>query len=87
MTVGLVPLMGTLLTIKDGQGVDSTGAAVRVIIFGAAAEGQEVPQGAETVERGVEDWALAPTATRTRARAAGKNFMLSTGILDVERLK
>lgn len=55
MTVGLVPFKGTLLTIKDGQGVDSTGAAERVIIFGAAAEGQEVPQGAETVETGVED--------------------------------
>ena len=54
-TVGLVPFMGTLLTIKDGQGVDSTGAAERVIIFGAAAEGQEVPQGAETVDTGVED--------------------------------
>ena len=54
--VGLVPFMGTLLTIKDGQGVDSTGAAERVIIFGAAAEGQEVPQGAETVETGIEDY-------------------------------
>ncbi len=32
-------------------------------------------------------WALAPTATSTKARAAGKNFMLSMGILDVERLK
>ena len=56
ITVGLVPFMGTLLTTKDGQGVDSTGAAERVIIFGAAAEGQEVPQGAETVETGIEDW-------------------------------
>ena len=55
LTVGLVPFTGTLLTIKDGQGVDSTGAAERVIIFGGAAEGQEVPQGAETVETGVED--------------------------------
>lgn len=55
ITVGLVPFKGTLLTIRDGQGVDSTGAAERVIIFGAAAEGQEVPQGAETVETGVED--------------------------------
>ena len=56
MTVELVPFMGKLLTIKDGQGVDSTGAAERVIIFGAAAEGQEVPQGAETVETGMEDY-------------------------------
>ena len=56
LTVGLVPFTGTLLTIKDGQGVDSTGAAERVIIFGAAAEGQEVPQGAETVETGVDDY-------------------------------
>ena len=56
VTVGLVPFMGMLLTIKDGQGVDSTGAAERVIIFGAAAEGQEVPQGAETVETGIEDY-------------------------------
>lgn len=55
LTVGLVPFVGTLLTIKDGQGVDSTGAAERVIIFGAAAEGQEVPQGAETVDTGIED--------------------------------
>ena len=61
MTVGLVPFIGTLLTIKDGQGVDSTGAAERVIIFGAAAEGQEVPQGAETVETGVEDYLTVST--------------------------
>ena len=32
-------------------------------------------------------WALAPTATRTRARAAGKNFIVSMGILEVERLE
>ena len=32
-------------------------------------------------------WALAPTATRTRARAAVKSFIVSMGILDVEKLE
>lgn len=40
-----------LLTIKDGQGVASDiDGAVRVIILSGAADGQEVPQGARTVD-------------------------------------
>jgi len=52
-TIGFVPLPPPemVLTSKDGQGVPSdVYAAVRVIIFGGAAEGQSVPQGAVTVD-------------------------------------
>ena len=49
--VGLVPLVPMLLTIKDGQGVPSdTDGAVRVISLSGAGDGQEVPQGAVTVD-------------------------------------
>ena len=49
--------MGTLLTTREGQGVDvAMGAALRVIILSGAADGQEVPQGARTVER--EDYGV-----------------------------
>lgn len=47
----LVAFMATLLTMRDGQGEVSMGGALRVIILSGAAEGQEVPQGAMTVER------------------------------------
>ena len=100
------PFMATLETIKDGQGEVSMGAAERVIILSAGADGQDVPQGAEMVvvadygsvsicshcfflwsTSGAElsklTWAFAPTATR--ARAARKNFMVSIGMLNVER--
>jgi len=51
LTVGLVPFVPMLLTIKDGQGVASeVYAAVRVIILSGTAEGQDVPQGAVTVD-------------------------------------
>jgi len=51
LTVGFVPLVPMLLTIKDGQGVPSDiDGAVRVIILSGAADGQEVPQGARTVD-------------------------------------
>lgn len=53
LTVGLVPFVPMLLTIKDGQGVASDiDGAVRVIILSGAAEGQDVPQGAVTVDCG-----------------------------------
>lgn len=81
MVTPLVPFMATLLTMRDGQGEVSMGAALRVIILSGAAEGQEVPQGAKTVER---DCALAPTAAR--ATAARKNFMVLTGIVEGEQL-
>lgn len=49
--VGFVPLMPMLLTIKDGQGVPSDiDGADRVIILSGAGDGQEVPQGARTVD-------------------------------------
>lgn len=47
----LVAFIATLLTMRDGQGEVSMGGALRVIILSGAAEGQEVPQGAVTVER------------------------------------
>ena len=47
----LVAFIATLLTRRDGQGEVSVGGALRVIILSAAGEGQEVPQGARTVER------------------------------------
>ena len=47
----LVAFVAILLTIRDGQGEVSMGGALRVIILSGAAEGQEVPQGAMTVER------------------------------------
>lgn len=47
----LVAFVATLLTRRDGQGEVSMGGALRVIILSGAAEGQEVPQGARTVER------------------------------------
>ncbi len=47
----LVAFIATLLTRRDGQGEVSIGGALRVIILSGAAEGQEVPQGAMTVER------------------------------------
>ena len=47
----LVAFIATLLTRRDGQGEVSIGGALRVIILSGAAEGQEVPQGAKTVER------------------------------------
>ena len=47
----LVAFIATLLTRRDGQGEVSMGGALRVIILSGAAEGQEVPQGATTVER------------------------------------
>ena len=46
----LVPFIAILLTIRDGQGDVSMGAALRVIILSGAGEGHEVPQGAVTVE-------------------------------------
>ena len=49
----LVPFIATLLTMRDGQGDVSIGGALRVIILSGAGEGQDVPQGARTVER---DW-------------------------------
>ena len=50
MTVGLVPFVPMLLTIKEGHGVASDiDGAVRVIILSGAGEGQEVPQGTMTV--------------------------------------
>ena len=51
MVTPLVAFMGTLLTMRDGQGEVSIGGALRVIILSGAAEGQEVPQGARIVER------------------------------------
>lgn len=51
----LVAFIATLLTMRDGQGEVSIGGALRVIILSGAGEGQEVPQGAKTVER---DWTL-----------------------------
>lgn len=51
--IGLVPLPAPamLLTLRDGHGVLSDAfAELRVIIFGAAADGQLVPQGAVTVD-------------------------------------
>lgn len=40
-----------LLTIRDGQGVPSDAdGVVRVIILSGAADGQDVPQGARTVD-------------------------------------
>lgn len=51
VTVGLVPFVPILLTMRDGHGVASDiDGAVRVIILSGAADGQEVPQGAVTVE-------------------------------------
>lgn len=51
VTEGLVPFVPMLLTIKDGQGVPSDmDGAVRVIILSGAGDGQEVPQGARTVD-------------------------------------
>lgn len=47
----LVAFIATLLTRRDGQGEVSMGGALRVIILSGAGEGQEVPQGARTVER------------------------------------
>ena len=47
----LVAFSATLLTMRDGQGEVSMGIALRVIILSGAGEGQEVPQGAVTVER------------------------------------
>lgn len=47
----LVAFIATLLTMRDGQGEVSMGGALRVIILSGAGEGQEVPQGARTVER------------------------------------
>ena len=83
-----------LLTMRDGQGVPSDAeGAVRVISLSGAGDGQDVPQGAVTVDlhacqsRDVESevgrkklltWALAPTATRARART--ENFMMLMGI-------
>lgn len=72
-----VALVAILLTMRDGQGEVSMGGALRVIILSGAAEGQDVPQGAMTVER---DCALAPTAAR--ARATRKNFMALVGIFE-----
>lgn len=46
----LVPFIEILLTMRDGQGDVSMGAALRVIILSGAGEGHEVPQGAVTVE-------------------------------------
>lgn len=51
MLTPLVAFMETLLTRSDGHGEVSMGGALRVIILSAAGEGQEVPQGARTVER------------------------------------
>lgn len=49
--VAFVPLEPMLLTIRDGHGVPSDmEGAVRVIILSGAADGQEVPQGARTVD-------------------------------------
>lgn len=57
LTLGLVPLVPMLLTINDGHGVPSDmDGVVRVIILSGAADGQEVPQGARTV-----DWNLVST--------------------------
>ena len=50
MVTPLVAFMATLLTRRDGQGDVSMGGALRVIILSGAAEGQEVPHGAMTVE-------------------------------------
>lgn len=51
VTVGLVPFVPILLTMRDGQGVDSDiDGAVRVIILSGAADGHDVPQGATTVD-------------------------------------
>ena len=47
----LVVFIATLLTMRDGHGEVSMGAALRVIILSGAGEGQEVPQGARTVDR------------------------------------
>ena len=47
----LVVFTATLLTMREGQGEVSMGAALRVIILSGAGEGQEVPQGARTVDR------------------------------------
>ncbi len=53
LTVAFVPFVPMLLTIKDGQGVPSDiDGAERVIILSGAADGQEVPQGARTVDLG-----------------------------------
>ena len=51
MVTPVVAFIATLLTTRDGQGEVSMGGALRVIILSGAAEGQEVPQGARTVER------------------------------------
>lgn len=49
--MGFVPFVPMLLTIKDGQGVASDmDGAERVIILSGAADGHDVPQGAETVD-------------------------------------
>ena len=49
--VGLLPFMEMLLTSRDGQGVASeTIGAERVMVLSGAAEGQDVPQGASTVD-------------------------------------
>lgn len=72
----LVAFIATLLTRRDGQGEVSMGGALRVIILSGAAEGQEVPQGATTVER---DCVLA--LTTASARAARKSFMVLVGMV------
>lgn len=55
--------------MRDGHGDVSMGAALRVIIVSGAGEGQEVPQGARTVDRD-----CAPIAANTRA--ARESFMM-----------
>ena len=51
VTLGFVPFVPMLLTIKDGQGVPSDmDGAVRVIDLSGAGDGHEVPQGAMTVD-------------------------------------
>ncbi len=47
----VVAFMAMLLTLTDGHGDVSMGGALRVIILSGAADGQEVPHGARTVER------------------------------------
>jgi len=50
-TVGFVPLVPILLTMRDGQGVPSdAGGVERVMVLSGATDGHDVPQGARTVD-------------------------------------
>lgn len=91
-TVGIVPLVPMLLTIKDGQGVPSDlDGAVRVIDLSGAGDGQAVPQGAETVDFEASQYTLSHLSpdfcydrgftwalppTAMRARAATVNLIM-----------